>query len=118
MPTIGDISQPAAIVRVEGRLQAPVAEHVRRRVAALLRQGERRILLDMGSLSDVDAAGIGELAGVFTMANAASGTLRIAGAGKRLRRLLHTVGLLGLLEGGGGAGDQSGRPGPPRRDAA
>ena len=118
-PTIADISQPAAIVRVDGRLRAPVTEHVKRRVAALLTQGERRILLDVGSLSDVDAAGIGELAGAFTMANAACSSLRISGANKRLRRLLNAVGLLTLLEGDGDAGDHGGRPGPPlRRDAA
>lgn|SRR2546425_6358755 len=86
-----------SILEVEGSLRAPVTSELTRRVQARLVGGERRILLDLGRLSDIDAAGVGELVRVYKTTRAAGGVLRITHAGGRVGRVLQVTGLLQLL---------------------
>jgi len=51
----------AVVIHIEGPLRVPMIGHVRHKVAALLRRGERKILLNLAQVSDLDAAGVGEL---------------------------------------------------------
>jgi len=55
------LSTPFSILQVEGGLRTPVGPELSRRISGLLARGERRILLDLAQLTDIDAAGIGEL---------------------------------------------------------
>ena len=87
----------AASVRVIGQLRAPGTGALRRAVTALLLDGERHILLDLTALTDLDAAGIGELVCVWNMTTAAGGTLQIARPRTSVRRLLDAVALLPVL---------------------
>ena len=48
-------------IEVEGTLRAPLSADLRHSVETLLRRGHRCILLNLARLSDIDAAGIGEL---------------------------------------------------------
>ena len=84
----------AATVRVIGQLHAPGTSALRRAVTALLLDGERHILLDLAAVTDLDAAGIGELVHLSNLTTAAGGTLQIAPARASVRRLLDGVGLL------------------------
>ena len=70
------------------------------RVRSLLATGERCIRLDLTGLSDIDAAGIGELIAAFNIATAASGTLQVTQASRRVRTLLEAAGVLRLLSAG------------------
>jgi anti-anti-sigma factor len=90
----------ATVLEVDGGLRAPVSTELRERVTALLGRGERRIVLDLARLADIDAAGIGELVNVMNAANAAGAMLRIAQATRHVRRLLRATGLSGLLSDG------------------
>jgi anti-anti-sigma factor len=94
------LDRPAtpATVRVIGQLRAPGTSALRRAVTALLLDGERHILLDLAALTDLDAAGIGELVYVSNMTTNAGGTLQISRARTSVRRLLDGVGLLPILE--------------------
>jgi anti-anti-sigma factor len=65
----------------------------------LLASNERRILLDLAQLSDIDAAGVGELVRAFNTLKAAGGVLRITHANPHVRQLLRVAGVLGLLSG-------------------
>jgi hypothetical protein len=49
-------------------------------------------------VTDLDAAGIGELVHVLNLTTAAGGTLQIARAGLTVHRLLDRVGLLPVLD--------------------
>ena len=89
-----------SILEVEGALRAPVTSELRQGVHARLVRGERRILLDLSRLSDIDAAGVGELVGAFNTTSAAGGVLQIAHASRRVGQLLHIAGVLQLLTGG------------------
>ena len=113
----------AATVRVIGQLRAPGTSALRRAVTALLLDGERHILLDLAAVTDLDAAGIGELVHVSNLTTAAGGTLQIARARTSVRRLLDGVGLLRVLEdtstpsvNGRCSGRGFERPGRHRRD--
>ena len=98
MTAVLECPASAATVRVFGQLRAPGTSALRRAVTALLLNGERHILLDLAALTDLDAAGIGELVNVSNMTTAAGGTLQIARARTSVRRLLEGVGLLRALE--------------------
>ena len=86
-----------SILEVEGTLRAPVNAELSQRVQALLARGERRILLDLSRLSDIDAAGVGELVRAFNTTSAAGGILQIVYANRRVRQLLNIAGVLTLL---------------------
>ena len=84
-------------VRAEGPLRAPVCQELRRRVEALLSRGHRSLVIDVTRVSDLDAAGVGELVHLYGRARAANATLRIVHAGKHVCRLLHKAGLVEIL---------------------
>jgi anti-anti-sigma factor len=70
---------------------------VRHGVRALLHCGERRIVLDLTRVSDIDAAGIGELVRAYNMARAADGTIHVVNTNRWVRELIERVGLDALL---------------------
>jgi anti-anti-sigma factor len=88
-----------SIVEVEGTLRVPLNSGLSERVHALLLEGERRILLDLGRLDDIDAGGVGELVRAFRTTNAAGGILSIAHANRRVRHLLDVAGVLRFMIG-------------------
>lgn len=99
-----------SIVALEGTLRAPHSAELTRRIQALLDRGERRIVVSLSDLTDIDAAGVGELVRSYNLVTAAGGVLWIGYAESHVRQLLQTAGLLGLLsEGrfGGNHGDDA-----------
>jgi anti-anti-sigma factor len=86
-----------SVLHVEGPLRVPVNADLAHRVQALLRRGARRILLNLARVSDLDAAGVGELVHAYNMTSAMNGVLQIAHTRGRIRELLDRVGLLALL---------------------
>ncbi len=94
-----EIGTQRAVVRVSGSLRAPVRRDLSQTIGALIRRGERQVLLDLRGLDDVDAAGVGEMVRAFNMMSAAGGVLRIAHANRHVRRLLRIAGVFTLLTG-------------------
>jgi anti-anti-sigma factor len=86
-----------SFLQVEGDLRVPLNGELRRKVQALIDRGQPTIVLNLARVSQLDAAGIGELVGVYKMALAENRALRIAHATGRVRRLLDRVGLFDLL---------------------
>jgi len=70
---------------------------VRQSFLALLHCGQRRIVLDLSRVSDIDAAGIGELVRAYNMAHAANGTMQVINTTRWVRELIERVGLDTLL---------------------
>jgi anti-anti-sigma factor len=73
---------------------------LRRNVEALAGRGERQVVLDLADLSDIDAAGVGELMRAFNAMKAAGGVLQIAHARRHVRKVLHITGVFKLLNRG------------------
>ena len=88
-----------SIVALEGTLRAPRTAELTRRIQALLDRGERRIVVSLSDLTDIDAAGVGELVRAYNLATAVGGELRIRNARSHVRQLLRVAGLLGRLSG-------------------
>jgi len=87
------------IVAVKGPLRVPINREVRDNVRALLRQGERGIVLDLSEVTRIDAAGVGELVRVFNVTAAVNGRLRITNANPWVHQVLERTGLFDVLTG-------------------
>lgn len=86
-----------ALVEVDGPLRAPVGVELRAGVEAVLRCGQRLLLVDLGRVTEIDAAGIGELVDVYSTVAATNGVLRLTHLTARVRALLDRAGLLDVL---------------------
>jgi anti-anti-sigma factor len=98
-----------AVLQVKDSLRVPIDEELRHNVRTLLCRGERSIVLDLGPVSAIDAAGVGQLVRAYNLTRAVNGTLRIKHAGPRVREMLLRAGLVDLL---------SAHPGSRRQPAA
>ena len=73
-------SQNVAVVRVkEARLTYPLLSDFANTIAALIASGEKKVLLDLSTVSYVDSATIGCLMDLYRQAAAAGGTLKLSG---------------------------------------
>ena len=96
---LGPCPRSAFVVSIEDPLRFPVNRELRHKVRALLRRGERRLVLDLTRVSRIDAAGVGELVRAYNMTAAANGVLRVAHATARVGQILERVGLFNVLTG-------------------
>jgi anti-anti-sigma factor len=94
---LGPCSARLCTVYIDGALIVPVNPDLLTKVRALLRGGNRSILLDLSSVPFIDAGGVGELVRAYDIASAMDVSLRIAHATDRVRELLERVGLFDLL---------------------
>jgi anti-sigma B factor antagonist len=88
----------SVVLRLEGTLRAPVDSVLRSRVESLLQGGVRRVLLDLSGVSNIDAAGVGELIHLYNTAAAAGGVLEIWRMSPHVRRVLDVAGVLERLD--------------------
>src|SRR5262245_37253924 len=93
-----------SVLEVDGSLRAPVDTRLRDDLATLLDRGDRRILLDLVRIPDIDAAGVGELVRAFNLTYAQGGELRIVNASDRVAHFLRIAGLLALMSDHEGVG--------------
>jgi anti-sigma B factor antagonist len=94
-----DHSQGVSIVRVnEPRLMYPLLSEFSTTVTSLIGSGERRVLLDLSSVTYVDSATIGCLMDLYRQAAAAGGVLKLAGVQKRVETMLTMTGAQNFLE--------------------
>jgi anti-anti-sigma factor len=91
---------PGSLIRtlyLDGQFRAPVTGELRHQILALLRRGERAIVLDLSGVSGIDAAGVGQLVRAYNVTNAVNGRLRIVHVPRRVREVLERAGLFSLL---------------------
>ena len=94
-----DRSQGVTIVRInEARLMYPLLAEFSNTIAALIGSGERRVLLDLSTVTYVDSATIGCLMDLYRQATAAGGALKLAGVQKRVETMLTMTGAENFLE--------------------
>ncbi|MEU9108868.1 STAS domain-containing protein [Streptomyces xanthophaeus] len=91
--TDGDL----ALAHVAGELDIATAPRLRTEALALIAQGHRHLILDLGAVSFCDSSGFNALVGIFRCAKAAGGTLVLAAVPDRLERMLVLTGLSALL---------------------
>jgi stage II sporulation protein AA (anti-sigma F factor antagonist) len=92
-------SQNVAVVRVkEARLTYPLLSDFANTIAALIASGEKKVLLDLSTVSYVDSATIGCLMDLYRQAAAAGGTLKLSGVQKRVETMLTMTGAHNFLQ--------------------
>jgi anti-anti-sigma factor len=94
-----DRAQGVTIVRVkEARLMYPLLSEFANTITALIGGGERKVLLDLSTVTYVDSATIGCLMDLFRQAQAAGGSLKLTGVQKRVETMLQMTGAHNFLE--------------------
>jgi anti-anti-sigma factor len=94
-----DKSQSIAIVRIgESRLIYPLLADFSSSVTALIGSGERKVLLDLSSVTYVDSATIGCLMDLYRQVTSAGGVLKLCGVQKRVETMLTMTGAQNFLE--------------------
>ena len=92
-------NQDVSIVRVnETRLMYPILGEFANTIISLIGSGERKLLLDMSTVTYVDSATIGCLMDLYRQASAAGGVLKLAGVQKRVETMLTMTGAQNFLE--------------------
>ena len=92
-------NQDVSIVRVnETRLMYPILGEFASTITALIAAGERKVLLDLSSVTYVDSATIGCLMDLYRQASAAGGSLKLSGVQKRVETMLTMTGAQNFLE--------------------
>ena len=84
------------VVRVDGDITLGKGSDVilKDKVNSLLQQGHRKILLDLGKVSYVDSAGLGQLVQIHATTTRQGAALKVLNVTKRLRDLLVVTKLL------------------------
>jgi anti-anti-sigma factor len=96
----GPCSTQSCILYVEGPFRFPVTPDLRAAVRTALRQGIRRLEVDLTGVPRIDAAGVGELVRAYNMTAAAAGVLQIRNTTPWVRHVLELVGLFTVLSEG------------------
>jgi len=88
-----------SVVRVsEARLTYPLLTDFVDTVTGLITAGDKRILINLETVSYVDSATIGCLMDLYRQASAAGGALKLAGVQKRVETMLTMTGAHNFLE--------------------
>ena len=94
-----DRHQDVSVIRVnETRLMYPILSEFANTVTTLIGSGEKKLLLDMSTVTYVDSATIGCLMDLYRQATAAGGALKLAGVQKRVETMLSMTGAQNFLE--------------------
>ena len=88
--TVIDMSGKFAAGEGAGRLQD--------KVTSLIFQGEKQIVLNVGKLSYVDSAALGEIVASHGVARRGGGKIKLANVGKRLQDVIVMTKLLAVFE--------------------
>ena len=94
-----DRTHGVSVVRVnEARLMYPLLSEFATTITSLIGSGERRVLLDLSTVTYVDSATIGCLMDLYRQATAAGGVLKVTGVQKRVETMLTMTGVQDVLD--------------------
>jgi anti-sigma B factor antagonist len=68
------------------------------KIQSLLQQGHKKLVLDLGGVSYVDSAGLGQLVQIHSTTKSNGGSLRIANVTKKLKDLLVVTKLVTVFD--------------------
>jgi anti-sigma B factor antagonist len=68
------------------------------KVQSLLQQGKKKLVLDLGNVSYVDSAGLGQLVQIHATTKSNGGSLRLVNVTKRLKDLLVVTKLVTIFD--------------------
>jgi anti-sigma B factor antagonist len=87
-----------AVITISGRLAlGGDTEKLDAAVGKLLAQETRSFVLDISGLDYVDSSGVGMLVSCLTRIKKAEGTMKVAGANPRIRRIFSMTGVESMM---------------------
>ncbi len=87
------------IVDVSGRMVATDNPgRLKDKVTSLVFQGEKQILINLGNVSYVDSAGLGEIVACHSSATKAGSQIKLANAGNKIKDLLVMTRLVTIFD--------------------
>lgn len=87
------------VVDVSGKMVASEDPgRLKDKISSLIFQGEKKIVLNLGNVSYVDSAGLGELIACHGSAVRNGGEVKLASAGKKIKDLLVMTKLLTVFD--------------------
>ena len=94
--TVGDV----VIVDVSGKITLGDGGDValKDKMRSLIQQGHKKVLLNLGEVSYVDSAGLGEIVQSYATVTKNGGTLKLLNVTKRIKDLLSITKLLTVFE--------------------
>ncbi len=94
--TVGDV----IVVDVSGKITLGDGGDValRDKMRSILHQGNKKVLLNLGDVSYVDSAGLGEIVQCYTTVTKNGGALKLVAVTKRIKDLLSITKLLTVFE--------------------
>ena len=87
------------VVVLHGELDVATGAPLRADLRRRFDEGERDVVIDLGDVSFIDAAGLGILVGAHRLYTNAGGSLRVRAPQRSVHRLLEITGLTRVLEG-------------------
>src|SRR3712207_4881193 len=96
--TVETRAEGVAVVALVGRLDLLSAAEVKQRLASIVGEGNRRLIVDLDQVSFVDSSGLGALIGGLKAARQAGGDLRIARPPEQARVILDLTTLNRVLK--------------------
>jgi anti-sigma B factor antagonist len=92
---VGDV----VIVDVSGKITLGDGDAaLKDKMRSLVQQGQKKLLLNLGDVSYVDSAGLGEIVQAYATVNKNGGTLKLLNLTKRIKDLLSITKLLTVFE--------------------
>jgi anti-sigma B factor antagonist len=73
------------------------SSQLRNKIKELLKEGKKRLVLDLGEVDYIDSAGLGTLVAAFTSTRNEGGEIRLASVTKRFGELLHITKLVTIF---------------------
>lgn len=94
------MSGDVAVVRVNGDITLNEGGDIllKDKIQSLLQQGQHKIVLDLGGVSYVDSAGLGQLVQIHATTKNKGGSLRLVNVTKRLKDLLVVTKLVTVFD--------------------
>ena len=91
----GDVT----LVDLRGRLiVGEESDAVRRQIRELVRQGNKKLLLNLGQVDYIDSRGLGDLVGAFSTVRQRGGELKLLDLGHKFEHLMRITKLVLLLD--------------------
>jgi anti-sigma B factor antagonist len=116
------------VLEVGGEIDVYTAPQLRERLIAMVEDGDRRVIVDLGRVEFLDSTGLGVLVGALKRLRGVGGELRLVCGQERLLKIFRITGLDGVftlypsvdaaVAGAGSPGTRSGGNGPAGPAAA
>lgn len=90
---------PVTVIEAKGKITIGEGDLIlREEIGKLLGEDKKQLVLDLGGVSYMDSAGVGELVSVYTSVKNRGGELKLASLTKKIKDLLQITQLMTIFD--------------------